>query len=136
MFITSHSKFLHKIQAVFIAVFLMLVICRDLVTYTSFKINQDFIAMVLCINKEKPKLDCNGKCHLNKELKKNDSEDRDNKVNFPIVKSEQKINFYSKNVISNNPLFDKTKSQICSNDIMHSYLKVSDIFHPPRICFI
>ncbi len=35
-----------------------------------FKINQDFIAEVLCINKEKPMSTCNGKCYLSEQLKK------------------------------------------------------------------
>jgi hypothetical protein len=37
--------------------------------YISFKVNQDYIARVLCVNKDKPKLNCNGKCFLAKKLK-------------------------------------------------------------------
>ncbi|MDJ1469583.1 hypothetical protein QNI19_11340 [Cytophagaceae bacterium DM2B3-1] len=37
--------------------------------YLSFKVNQDYIARVLCINKAKPQLNCNGKCYLAKKLK-------------------------------------------------------------------
>lgn len=33
-------------------------------------INKDYVARELCINKAKPKLHCNGKCHLAKQLKK------------------------------------------------------------------
>ncbi|MRI00583.1 hypothetical protein GH721_08595 [Kriegella sp. EG-1] len=32
--------------------------------------NNDYIKEVLCINKEKPKLECNGKCYLATMLKK------------------------------------------------------------------
>lgn len=32
--------------------------------------NYDYIAKELCENKEKPELECNGKCHLKKELAK------------------------------------------------------------------
>ena len=35
-----------------------------------FKLNQDFIAKALCINKEKPMSNCNGKCILAQKLKK------------------------------------------------------------------
>jgi hypothetical protein len=38
--------------------------------YLEYTINKDFIAKVLCINKDKPELKCNGKCHLTKQLKK------------------------------------------------------------------
>ncbi len=38
-------------------------------------VNYDYIAKELCENKEKPELECNGKCHLKKELAKaSDSE--------------------------------------------------------------
>jgi hypothetical protein len=33
-------------------------------------VNYDYIAKVLCENKAKPELKCNGKCHLMKELAK------------------------------------------------------------------
>lgn len=33
-------------------------------------VNYEYITKVLCINKSKPKLQCNGKCHLMKELAK------------------------------------------------------------------
>lgn len=31
-------------------------------------LNQDYIARVLCINRAKPQLKCNGKCHLRRQL--------------------------------------------------------------------
>ena len=33
-------------------------------------VNYEYISKVLCINKDKPKMHCNGKCHLMKELAK------------------------------------------------------------------
>jgi hypothetical protein len=33
-------------------------------------VNYEYISTVLCVNKAKPKLQCNGKCHLMKELAK------------------------------------------------------------------
>ena len=32
--------------------------------------NYDYISKVLCVNKNKPEMKCNGKCHLMKELAK------------------------------------------------------------------
>ena len=32
-------------------------------------LNREYVAQVLCINRDKPKLQCNGKCHLVKQLK-------------------------------------------------------------------
>ncbi len=46
-----------------------------------FAVNQDFIATVLCINKDKPELQCNGKCHLAKQIKQ--QEEKENNGNTP-----------------------------------------------------
>ncbi|MBS4059307.1 MAG: hypothetical protein KG029_02800 [Bacteroidetes bacterium] len=35
----------------------------------NFRINQEYIARVLCENKDKPELKCNGNCQLTKQLK-------------------------------------------------------------------
>lgn len=43
---------------------------RPIQPYVEYLANQDYIAEFLCINKEKPELQCNGKCHLVKELEK------------------------------------------------------------------
>ncbi len=41
---------------------------RPVQPYMEYLLNQDYIAEFLCINKDKPKLQCNGKCHLAKQL--------------------------------------------------------------------
>jgi hypothetical protein len=43
--------------------------------YLSYKINYNYISKELCENKDKPKMNCNGKCYLNKELKKASKEE-------------------------------------------------------------
>ncbi|MCC3160667.1 hypothetical protein LJ737_25740 [Hymenobacter sp. 15J16-1T3B] len=39
----------------------------------SWWLQRDYVARVLCINRDKPQLHCNGKCHLRKELKAADA---------------------------------------------------------------
>jgi len=52
-----------------------------------YTLNKDFIAEVLCINKDKPKLNCNGKCYLAQKLK--EAEEKENKSSQ--VKAEVEI---------------------------------------------
>ncbi|MDH6251967.1 hypothetical protein M2347_001694 [Chryseobacterium sp. H1D6B] len=48
---------------------------RPLVPIAEYAVNYNYIAEVLCINKSRPELHCNGKCYLSKELAKtNDTE--------------------------------------------------------------
>ncbi len=48
----------------------MLAMLRPVQPYVEYILNQDYIAEFLCINKDKPKLQCNGKCHLVKEIER------------------------------------------------------------------
>jgi len=43
---------------------------RPITPLISYYLDYDYIVSVLCKNKDKPKLECNGKCHLAKEIKK------------------------------------------------------------------
>jgi hypothetical protein len=47
--------------------------------------NYDYIATVLCENKDKPYLDCNGKCYLEKQLKKANHDNHDHKSTIPQI---------------------------------------------------
>ena len=44
---------------------------------TYFKLNQSEIIRKFCVNKDKPALHCNGKCHLMKELSVGSKTDKD-----------------------------------------------------------
>lgn len=49
---------------------------RTIVTFVSFKWNQEYIATTYCENKQKPALECDGKCYLKKQIQKQqESED-------------------------------------------------------------
>jgi len=47
--------------------------------------NYNFYKNVLCENKAKPELQCNGKCHLAKELKESTLEQEDSKLPMPSL---------------------------------------------------
>lgn len=50
-------------------------VIRPLIPVMEYAANYEYIVEVLCINKSKPELHCNGKCYLSKELAKaNDTE--------------------------------------------------------------
>nr|WP_295870068.1 hypothetical protein [uncultured Chitinophaga sp.] len=46
-----------------------------------FRMQQSFIAQVLCENRNKPEMHCNGKCYLKKELDRDASQDKNNSSN-------------------------------------------------------
>ena len=56
-------------SALMISLFLLLISQQGLILL-HFKVNQEAIEKEFCVNKDKPKLECHGKCHLNLELQK------------------------------------------------------------------
>jgi len=55
-------------KTVFIIVLVLLL--KPILPVLEYAINYDYITKTLCVNKAKPKMQCNGKCHLMKELAK------------------------------------------------------------------
>lgn len=116
---------------VYIIIFaISLEIGSTLIIGANYLINFDYISKVLCINQDKPELECHGKCHLAKEIKK-DSERKTEKIN-----SEQEEVYF----IQDNYSFAFEKSVLTESvenfasyqfNIIESFQ--TDIFHPPIV---
>ena len=99
------------------------------IIYAGFKLNQGYISSVLCENRDKPVLKCNGKCYLTKKLKqaeeKEKSQERDSQKNrFQDAFIQERITF-------NFPLelIDVLNSIVLKFKLSrHS----SELFHPPK----
>lgn len=61
------ALYLYGVKKVFSFIFLLLFLSASLHHATLlgiYLLNQDFITETFCVNKDKPELSCNGKCHL------------------------------------------------------------------------
>ncbi|MEL6558778.1 MAG: hypothetical protein AAFQ94_11380 [Bacteroidota bacterium] len=98
--------------------------------YLDFEIRKDYIAKVLCINKEKPITQCGGKCFLKRQLENTQQGDQQGNVAPRLTN----INFYSPSKalkVEFNSLLPTHTKYVIPNTIGHSQLFHSDIFHPP-----
>ncbi len=117
-----------------VMLFAFAIFIRPIVPVMEYIVNYDYIATVLCENKAKPELQCNGKCHLMKELAKASEEDKpsssDKKVtNYPQeILFLQKIEMYSISVIT----FLETKITTRYSNL-YSHLSLVSFFHPPSL---
>jgi hypothetical protein len=99
-------------------------------TYFSFTVNREYIAEVLCINKGKPEMKCNGHCQLVKRMKDTESK----RENAP-VKPDEKSSFYLINARLIIPILLPYR---LDNDLGILVCKanatsfIEDIFHPPK----
>ena len=56
---------------------------------SNYLVNRDFITLNYCENKNKPKLHCNGKCHLSKQLKEQEKQEGSSKNNTKSIDETQ-----------------------------------------------
>jgi hypothetical protein len=61
---------LRKSFAIFFLCVYSLVVLKPLFPLVDYAVNKEYIAKNLCENRAKPKMNCKGKCHLMKQLKK------------------------------------------------------------------
>lgn len=117
-----------------IVIVCMLIMVKPVLPFIEYAVNYNYISKVLCVNKAKPEMKCNGKCHLMKELakaaeKENPVSDKktahtetetlyfipDNSFNLPFV-----------------PLEPIAEQGFHYSDLYH-YLKSGVAFHPPSL---
>ena len=102
----------------------------ELLVYVSLKINQDYIAKNLCVEKDVEGSTCNGCCHLKKKV----NEQQKQKDKLPLNESEkQNINFY---VLTGNQRLVLNDEQVeYSIKKQSEYFEIFcyKIFHPPKI---
>lgn len=104
---------------------------RPVLPVFEYVVNQDYIAEYLCVNKDKPMLNCNGKCYLSKMLQEEQDE---KKQNLPSINmKEYPIGFVD-------ILFCDFTPQTLENDQLPEFTSskprqfTASVFRPPIIC--
>ena len=100
-------------------------------------VNYDYISKVLCVNKDKPMMHCNGKCHLMKELAKTSENEKPISSDKKIPFQEFEILFIEKiKSFEIKPICFNSKPILNSNySDLYSYLNSASVFHPPTFIF-
>lgn len=99
-------------------------------------VNYEYIVNVLCENKDKPEMECNGKCHLSQELAKEAGADEKNPYNSKTSKTEIPQFIISENIIAYS--FASESELVSFKNIgykpnLNSSLFTSKILHPPQL---
>ncbi|MCF6180749.1 hypothetical protein [Lutibacter sp.] len=122
-----------KTLAIFFYLLYLLAMVKPLIPIVEYYANYNYIVTELCENKDKPFLECNGKCYLAKELNKVNHDDQNHESNVP------KINFdnfpvilivqidYSFKTLKNSHLIIKNDKNCIPLEVYQSVLK------PPKI---
>ena len=109
---------------------------RPVFPVVDYIVNYDYISKVLCENKAKPELKCNGKCHLMKELAKESENEK------PISNDKKDNSKFEVEVL----FFEEIKPLVFEQIYFHHTTSIGDnyanfyfhsvscsVFHPPSI---
>lgn len=111
----------------------LIMLLKPVLPVLDYVVNYEYISKVLCVNKAKPKLQCNGKCHLMKELAKTSESETPISSNKKIASHELEVLFFEEiesfKIIS---IYLDDKQKINSNySNFYSYLNSILVFRPP-----
>lgn len=110
----------------------IIALARPLAPLLEYQANRDFFVEVLCINKAKPELKCNGQCALTQKLKKAFN-DETQPVSVPntVKLDDYPIGFISlyRNSIKLEVLLSFSYPDVSNEPVAFGYF--SEIFHPP-----
>jgi hypothetical protein len=102
------------------------------VVYFTFKVNQDEIARTLCVKKEVINNNCNGKCYLEKQLKKIEGKHKESSLKFlenlELICTQIDLEFIFSEIVT----FKTAKKIVfkcCDKPKRTSF----SIFHPPLV---
>ncbi len=121
----------------YIALLLFIVMQSSLLNQWSmvmyYQVNRNFIAQNFCVNKDKPKLNCNGHCYLAKQLKK--QEEKETKSNSEKLQKLPEINLVFEEVAFFHfvPQVEDLTTHTFSYNNLYSKLFNQTILHPPSV---
>ncbi len=122
------------VSGILLSYLILLLACKDVILYLQLEANRDFIAEVLCINKDKPMVMCYGSCYINKTIR--DNQDKEEHTPNPI--NQKKIEYIDQRIIITPLAFTTTPAEKKPLNAYHKNLLgklfTHDIFHPPRQC--
>lgn len=100
------------------------------IVYVDFKLNQEYIANVLCINRDKPEMQCNGHCVLMQKMNeaRDQTSSEENQAPEKLVLETFCDALFEFQTLSR--YFKKEVITACSKKLRSSYLNA--VFHPPQ----
>lgn len=119
----------------FIIIIVFTILFRPIFPVVDYVVNYEYISKVLCENKDKPKLKCNGKCHLMKELAKQAESEKpiqNDKKN--AVNEFETLFFQEIKTLIVRQIYFQNKTSVADNYANLYFHSVScSVFHPPTL---
>jgi hypothetical protein len=106
---------------------------KPMLPVLDYAINYEYITKVLCVNKATPKLKCNGKCQLMKELAKASESETPISSGKKSVLQEFEILFFEEINLFKIDIFCFSNKKLTNNNYsdLYTYLNSNSVFRPP-----
>jgi len=115
-----------------LALFMLL---KPVLPVIDYVVNYEYISTELCINKAKPKMHCNGKCHLMKELAKAAENEKPISSDKKNASQEFEVLFFEE--INSFKIaiayFDEKQQTNALYSNLYCFLNCTSVFQPPTI---
>ena len=122
-----------SIISLFLLVAFSLQIGSKCIIWANYLLNKKSITEFFCINKSTPEMNCNGKCHLKKQLKEQDKKEQSPASSLKEVKEIQLYN-QSISITSVKNSSEDTSSELNVIYLLHTSSKhTHSVFHPPLV---
>jgi len=95
-----------------------------------YQLNKEYIAKNLCVNKSRPKMHCNGRCHMMKKMKQEEKQDQDNPERRAENKFEIICTAFHTEAITPTRSFSVIQYPVFQESICTDY--TPSFFHPPQ----
>jgi hypothetical protein len=111
----------------------LLALCKPFCPLAGYTLNKAYIAQTLCENKNKPELQCEGKCHLAKEITKaHDAGEKESKPVAPRITFDNDFSYLNPPADLANLLQNPSSQFKLDPAVPFTAAVIVDIFHPPR----
>lgn len=122
----------YRIYAIVHLIILAFYLGRPVMPYIQYAIFKDYIAKNLCINRDKPRSCCQGKCYLEKQVKKtNETHDTDTRNNTRKIQTRE-INEFLGWDLSIPKVFEINIPFAFCSETYHTVSAIASIFVPPE----
>ena len=123
---------MRKIASLFLLTCYSLALLQFYFPILKYNANKGYIANVLCENKSKPSLHCDGKCYLKKELQKSAKEQNNKSSSSVTFIGEFKI-LSSNSIVLPEPQSIELHYGMAIGHTAYAHSFVPAIFHPPLV---
>ena len=111
----------------------LFILVKPVLPVIDYVVNYEYISKELCVNKAKPKMKCNGKCHLMKELAKVSENETPISSNKKTASHELEVLFFEEiKSFKIAPIYFEDRQKANNNySDLYFYLNSDSVFRPP-----